>query len=195
MATAQDPFSPSTESSNATDYSPLSPTQKYLYSVNQVFTGPVWIGFAVHSAIDQFRDTPNQWGRNADSFGMRMASHFGTSLLRETTAFGVREADHEDPRYFRSGEGSNWSRTKFALKRTFMVHNDRGSIMPAYSSIIADYATPFLVHEWRPERFTPAIGFRNGTISLGIGAATNVWREFWPDVRKKLPGFVSKHLN
>jgi hypothetical protein len=205
-AVAQDPFSPSVRefqpttdsvegSSGADAYVPLSPAQKYLYSVNQVFTGPVWIGFAMHAAFDQFRDTPNQWGRNAESFGMRMASHFGTSLLRETMAFGVREADHEDPRYFRAGHGSGWDRTKFALKRTFMVHNDSGGIMPAYSTFVANYATPFLVHQWRPERFTPADGFETGTLNVGIDAATNVWREFWPDVRKKLPSFVSKHLN
>ena len=73
---AQDPFSPSSPefepetdsidtSSGGSSYTPLTPAQKYLYSVNQVFTGPVWIGFAVHAAIDQFRDMPNQWGSNA----------------------------------------------------------------------------------------------------------------------------------
>lgn len=104
-AVAQDPFTPSSQefepetdsieaSSGGDAYVPLSPTQKYLYSVNQVFTGPVWIGFAMHAGFDQFRNTPNQWGRNAESFGMRIASHFGTSLLSETVAFGVRAADH-----------------------------------------------------------------------------------------------------
>jgi hypothetical protein len=172
-------------------YSPLSLKKKYLYSVNQVLTGPVGLGIAVHAAFDQFRDTPSQWGSNSESFGMRFASHLGYALLKESLAFGVGSVDHEDPRYFRSAHGSGWQRIQYAFGRTFMVRNDSGSMMPAYSRFVADYASPFLVHSWRPGRFPPVDGLRDGTIGIGADAATNIWREFWPDLRQRLP-FISR---
>jgi hypothetical protein len=125
-------------------YSPLDLKHKYLYSLNEM-TGPAqWIGFAVHAGLDQAEKAPNAWGNGPDSFGVRMANHFGRSFLRSNIAFGVRAVDGEDPRYFRLGKGSGMTRTKYALTRAFLSRKDDGGWMPAYSRFAADYASPFL---------------------------------------------------
>ena len=164
----------------------LTLKQKYFYTLGEMFTAPALIGFAIHAGFDQFRNDPAQWGQNPDSFAVRISSHFGRAFVRQDIAFAVRAIDHEDPRYFRLGNGTGWKRTKYAIKNTFIAHNDNGSMMPAYSRFISDYSTPFLVEVWRPEPFTASRGLRNGTVAFGLGSANNLWREFWPDVKKKL---------
>ena len=167
-------------------YTPLDLTQKYLYSFNEMAGPAHWVGFAVHAGLDQFRKSPGAWGNGADSFSVRMANVFGLSFLRQNIAFGVRAFDREDPRYFRKGKGTGRERTKYAFTRTFMARNDDGGWMPAYSRLAADYATPFLAQTWRPEKFGIGRGFRGGSVAVGIGFGSNVWQEFWPDLKKKV---------
>jgi hypothetical protein len=171
-------------------YTPLDLKHKYLYSLNETMGPARWVGFTIHAAVDQAEKSPGAWGYGADSFGMRVASHFGKSLLRENIAFGVRALDHEDPRYFRLGKGASWTRAKYALSRTFVARNDSGAWMPAYSRFVTTFATPMLIQSWQPEGFSAARGFRGGSIGIGVGFGSNLWQEFWPDMRKR-----SKFLN
>jgi len=170
-------------------YVPLDLTHKFLYSFNEMMGPTEMIGFTVKAAMDQAQKSPSAWGSGIDSFGVRVASRFGREFLRENIAFGIRALDHEDPRYFRVGTGTGGSRVKYALSRTFLARKDTvadGSVwIPAYSRLISDFAMPFLAQAWRPEPLSEARGFRQGSISVGMGFAANLWAEFWPDIRKK----------
>jgi hypothetical protein len=165
-------------------YSPLDLKHKYLYSLNEMVGPAQWIGFAVHAGLDQAEKSPNAWGNGPDSFGVRMANHFGRSFLRSNIAFGVRAVDGEDPRYFRLGKGSGGSRTKYALTRAFLSRKDDGGWMPAYSRFVADYASPFLSQTWFPGKFSVARGIRGGSIGIGMAFGSNLGAEFWPDIKK-----------
>ena len=176
-------------------YASLTLKQKYLYSLDRVAGPTRIIGFAAHAGLDQLWKKPEQWGSEPESFGYRIASNFGAHLMKETIGFGVRAMDGEDPRYFRSGQGSPWKRTGYALGHTFWVHNDKGGMMPAYSVLLADTMTPAIVQQWRPGPFTGLRELRSGTLGMAGSALTNVWLEFWPDVRKKLPARLSRPLN
>jgi hypothetical protein len=167
-------------------YTPLTLGEQYRFAFNKTFGGGAIATVMFKSSLDQLRDSPGQWGTNADSFATRAASHFGRSFLRQNIAFGVRALDGEDPRYFASGREGVWNRTKYALSRTFVVHNAQGGWMPAYSLFVSGYATPFMVNEWRPERRSVPLELRTGTVSIGIAAASNVFQEFWPDAKKRL---------
>jgi hypothetical protein len=168
-------------------YAPLTLKQKYLYSLDRVAGPSRLIGFAAHAGLDQLWKKPEQWGSEPESFGYRIASNFGDHLLKETIGFGVRAADGEDPRYFRSGHGGGLKRTAYAIGHTFWVHKDDGSMMPAYSLFVADCVTPALDQLWRPGPFTGLREVRAGTLGMAGNVLMNVWQEFWPDVRQKLP--------
>ena len=168
-------------------YAPLTLAEKYKYSLNKVFGFPGLLSATLHATLDQADTRPHDWGLGSDAFGVRLASRFGRSLVRQSAAFGIRALDHEDPRYFVSGHGSHWKRTRYAIGRTFAVRKDDGSLMPAYSRLVADYGMPFIAEQWQPGRFRNfPEGLRAGSIALGIGAGMNIGREFWPDIRKRL---------
>jgi hypothetical protein len=171
---------------------PLSISQKYLYSVNKVLGPGHLFAMSLAAGLDQAFDRPSTWGGGSDAYGVRIASQLGRSLVRESIAFGVRAADHEDPRYFVLGHGGAFKRTRYAVAQTFVVRNDSGGRMPAYSRFVADYGMPFIAEQWRPTRFrTTGRELRAGTTALGFGATCNIIREFWPDVKRK----VLKHTD
>ena len=163
---------------------PLTVKQKYLWSVNKVFNRGHLLGIAARAALEPMgKKAPNEWGVGADSYAVRTGSYLGRSILRQNLAFGVRAFDHEDPRYFPSGEKGVWQRTKYAIFHTFLVRNDYGAAMPAYSLFVTDYSMPFIEQQWRTNHFRTMQGFRHGTASLGAAVGLNVCQEFWPDMK------------
>ncbi len=167
-------------------YTPITLKQKYIYSIEQMFSGPHLMAILAHTAIDQARVTPHAWGSDAPAFGLRAASLFGRSFVRATVTSGIRGLDHEDPRYFYSHKKDNLDRIKYALVHTFEVHNDNGSMMPAYSRFIGDFGGPFLAQTWRPGGINAPDALRSGCIGIGMGMAMTVVQEFWPDVKHAL---------
>lgn len=166
---------------------PLTLVQKYLVTMDQVAGPGALFAVGIHGMFDHVLDRPHQWGSGEGAIGPRIASDFGRRFLRQNIAFGVRALDHEDPRYFRSGHGSVLSRVRYAAIHTFQVRNDNGSAMPAYSLFVSAATMPFIAQAWRPETFSAARGFGGGGVCIGVAMATNIWDEFWPDLRAKLP--------
>jgi len=167
-------------------YTPITLKQKYEYSLEQMFSGPRLLSILAHVAIDQVEVSPRAWGSNAPAFGIRAASLFGRSFVRATIGSGIRALDHEDPRYFYSHKKTNVERIKYALVHTFEVHNDNGSMMPAYSRFIGDFGMPFLAQTWRPGGINAPDALRSGALGIGMGMGMNVAQEFWPDVKHAL---------
>lgn len=179
-------IAPEEQLNAAPAYIPLSLEQKWLYSVSQVFGPSHLAAYTAHAIFDQICDLPKQWGRTADSAGARVLAHLGNSLTRNNIQFAVQALDHEDPRYFRSNLHGARSRTRYALIHTFIVRRDDGAWMPAYSTIVTDYVSPYIVRQWRPERFRNMDALQAGTAGIGFAMGANVFNEFWPDLRKKL---------
>jgi hypothetical protein len=167
-------------------YAPITLKQKYEYSLEQMFSGPRLVAILVHTAIDQTEVNPHAWGSNAPAFGVRAASLFGRSFVGATITSGIRGIDHEDPRYFYSHKKDNLDRIEYALVHTFEVHNDNGSMMPAYSRFIGTFGMPFLAQAWRPGGFNAPDALRSGCIGIGLGMAMTLAQEFWPDVKHAL---------
>jgi hypothetical protein len=165
-------------------YAPLDRTQKYFCSFNEM-TGPTqWIGFAVHAAMDQARKSPGAWGNGADSFSVRMANAFCAKTSRLACAPWTGK--------IRVTSGSKTAlpesvRSTPLPARLWLGTTTENGCRP-YSRLAADYATPFLAQTWRPEKFGIGRGFRGGSVAVGIGFGSNLWQEFWPDLKKKVKG-------
>lgn len=173
-----------TTSAEVLPYQPLTFSENYFYSVHQIFTVPRVFQVAAHAAIDAARHSDG-WGSGAGAFEMRSASSFGRAFVKENLAFGVRAVDGEDPRYTRLGQGTVWVRIRYAVGHTFMVRGRTGDYMPAYS-LAANYAMPFVAQEWHPGAIHGGRELRAGTIGVASAVSTNLGREFWPDLKKKL---------
>ena len=179
-------LNPDAQTGQEPPYKSITLKQKYIYSIEQMFSGPRMIGILAHASMDQAEVIPRAWGSNAPAYGVRVASLFGRSFVRATIASGIRGIDHEDPRYFYSHKTNPWDRTKYAIVHTFDVYNDNGSMMPAYSRFLGDFGMPFLAQTWHPKGNNAPDALRSAGIGIGIGMAMNVAQEFWPDVKHAL---------
>jgi hypothetical protein len=184
--TQSDTDTPNIESGTQPIYTPLSLKQKWLYSVSQIFGPSRLAAYAVSAAYDQIYDVPKQWGGNGESLSERLASHFGDSFIRNNIQFGVQALDHEDPRYPRSSLHGGWNRTRYAIVHTFVVPKDNGTWMPAYSLLVTSFGTPYIISQWRPERFRSMNGPALASLGISVRLGSDIFSEFWPDLKKKL---------
>jgi hypothetical protein len=176
----------STPSTTAPPPPPLTLPQKYTFALKDAFQPARLLYIVTRAATDQAADAPSKWGGGADAYGVRVASRLGSSLIKENIAFGVAAVDHEERRYFRLGESSSgWVRTRHAVRRAFIARSEHGGEMLAYSNFISAFTAPFITQAWRPDGVKGGRELRGGSISMGMNAATNLWREFLPDFTKR----------
>lgn len=166
-------------------YEPFTLKQNYTYSLGEIFATSSLFQVVGSAAFDQVGKHTDGWGSRSGDFGLRTASWFGHSFIRENLAFGIRALDGEDPRYTRLGHGGVFKRTAYAIGHTFAVRGKNGGYMPAWS-FLADYATPFIVREWEPGAIHPYREAKGGSIAVASIVGMNFGKEFWPDVKKKL---------
>jgi hypothetical protein len=94
---------------------------------------------------------------------------------------------HEDPRYYTLGKDGFFRRASYALSRTFITKNDRGTNEFNISEIGGNASEAALSNLYYPgaER-----GFGKSAKNFGtqtvITAGANVLKEFWPDIRKNV---------
>lgn len=136
---------------------------------------------AASAGWGQWRDRPREWRQGAEGYGRRWASSYGEHVVRETMVFAASSALHEDNRYIRSGQPDLRPRIRYAVGSTFLARRDNGSRRLSISKIGAFAGAAVISRLWQPESTrSPRSAAVNFGTSIGIAAAFNVVREFWP---------------
>src|SRR5262249_53592498 len=93
----------------------------------------------------------------------------------------------QDPRYLRKGDGSKKSRIAYAATRIFVAKSDRtGKWGFNYSEVLGNSMVAGLGNAYYPgERKLPDNIQRLYT-QLGTDAVSQILKEFWPDIKRKL---------
>jgi hypothetical protein len=132
------------------------------------------------------KDDP-AYHQGAAGYGKRYSAAVTDNL--QSDFFGIflyPSIFHQDPRYYRSGEGTVKSRIGHALAHRFVARSDGGNAMPNYSEwlgTISSKALSNLYHPGNPRGFGPTAS-RVGW-SVGNDMAWDVLREFWPEITHK----------
>jgi hypothetical protein len=136
---------------------------------------------------DHARNFPREWGRTWSGFGKRTASQYGQFVLSESIEFGVSALHHEDPRYHRLGDGSYLRRGGHAMAGAVVTQNEQGRPTPALARIAGVYgAWAIAAYAWNPpgQQNARKVIFY-GSVGLLFKSSSNLFREFWPDVKGK----------
>jgi hypothetical protein len=96
---------------------------------------------------------------------------------------------HEDPRYYTLGHGGFRRRTMYALSRVVVTKTDSGGTSFNFSEIVGNGLEAGLSNLYYParDRSLHNTVANWATMTLITGAA-NVLKEFWPDIRRHMPG-------
>jgi hypothetical protein len=165
----------------------LSVSDKLDYQVHQSIGPWALLGDAAYAGILQEADTPAEWGQGGSAYGKRFGVTVACSGIHSALAFGLGSALHEDPRYFRSGSGGFWRRTRHAFRGTILTHTDRGTETVSFWRLGSAYGASYLADEWYPGRVhTVRLGLSEGSLQLGFDLASNLASEFGPDLKRKM---------
>jgi hypothetical protein len=163
---------------------PFTVRDKFDYRVVQSFGARGFLGAAVGAAIGQARNSPHEWGQGFTGFADRYASSFAGNFSRQTFAWTLESAFHEDPRYFPSEEKNKKQRAVNALKQIIICKTDSGKSEFAYARVFSQIGAGQLTNVWQPAS-TSSVGdgFMRAVIGLGADAAYNFMQEFFPFTR------------
>jgi len=159
------------------------------FKLSQDYFGPFTLMFVALSAgYDQATDAKSGYGQGWEGYGKRYGADFASGLthtLFVTSAFPALL--HQDPRYFRRGQGSTSGRLGYALSTVIVTRQDSGRSAFNASEVLGSTVSSGIAHFYYPEADRTASGFviRIG-LQIAAEAGFNVMREFYPDLSRKL---------
>lgn len=192
-ALAQNPCNPDPASASPAAASPpcLAPLtakgrlREYLHDT----VGPETLtSLAAGAGIAHARNHPSAWEQGMAGYGRRYGSRFGKHLVDHTIRLAVESARGEDSRYFPSPRRETWSRIGHAVRQTFLARTEDGKQTIAVGRLAGTLGGGLVSRSWHPKGHDSFVdGLQSGGISFGFDVGMNVFHEFWPDIRKRLP--------
>jgi len=164
-------------------------TDKVMYSFAEV-ARPITLLPALYSAsYEQLFNTDPKYGHDAGAFGEK----FGASMLRSASvrvfSDGVlASALHQDPRYYRIGQGSVIHRGLRSAMQALVRRGDDGGSQINFSGIGGRAAAAALTVTYYPEpSITAPVVASTFLISIATDAGGDLLLEFIPSVIHRFP--------
>ena len=134
----------------------------------------------VAAGLDQWRDTPEEWGQGMKGYGRRFASSFGRNVVQQSVTYGLDEALGQDSGFQRSRKEGVLPRVKHAFLETITSRTKSGNRVLSAPRLAGVYTGAIVATEtWYPERYSYKDGLRMGTNSLITSFGINLVREFF----------------
>jgi hypothetical protein len=147
--------------------------------VNDTVGPTAWIGIGSAAVFSTAFNSPKEWGKSGEGFGKRVASSFGRNAIRNTVIYGLDEALKLDSGFYRSTKRDVGSRVANALLSSVTARRPDGKRVIGIPRIVGAYTADLAANElWYPSRYNWRYGFRDGTITIGVTAMVNLFREF-----------------
>lgn len=87
---------------------------------------------------------------------------------------------HQDPRYFRKGSGSLWSRVGSAVGQIFWTYTDSGGRQFNYSEVAGNASAVAVSTAYYPAGRNASSAVEQLGTQIAVDVAANIIKEFWP---------------
>jgi hypothetical protein len=172
------------------NWRPLSGKEKFGLFWRDLADWQTHVSLAIDAAIAFGTDDRDYLGAGARGYFKR----YGLNVIDEANgtfvqAFMLPALFHEDPRYIPLEAGSTRRRAGYAASRVLITRSDSGASRLNKSKLIGTFVSSALSNTYAtgPDRnngFDATI--TRGLINLGSDAAFDLFKEFWPDVARKI---------
>jgi hypothetical protein len=120
-------------------------------------------------------------------FAQRYAADYGDQMFGNLMTEGIMPSLlRQDPRYFRMSTGSIGQRTWHALSSTFVARDDNGKRDFNYSEWLGNSAAVAISQAYHFDDRNAHSAGEKLLEQCGLDAITQVLKEFWPDIKRKL---------
>src|SRR5215831_8030102 len=172
---------------NANEFQPLTQRQRTQIYLKTMINPFGYIKAGLSAGIDQWNDSPKEWGQGASAYGKRYANILGQYSIQRTVTFGLSSLLHEDNRYFNSGKSGFWPRTKYALASGILARHDDGRRHISISQLGGVAAGAFISRTWLPpSQNSPGDAAVSFGITMGGNIGFGVVKEFLPDLGRAM---------
>ena len=132
------------------------------------------------AGVDQARNRPSEWGGGMTGYEKRAASNVGEFIIQESVTEGLAAALKHPLDYTRCQCTGTAARIGHALLGGVADEEPGGAYAFAIPRIAGAYTGAFAQASWRPGNSTnrAQVVLVNGTTSLAIGVAINLFHEF-----------------
>jgi hypothetical protein len=175
---------------DARNLPPLKSGEKFKLFVSGTLDPFPFAVYAIQAGISQANDTHNGYGQGAEGYSKRFGAALGDGTsARFFSTFVFPSILHQDPRYFRKGEGSGWSRVGYSISRGFVTRGDSGETQPNWSNVFGKCTSAGLSNLYYPSNDRGAtLTLTRVAISLSYQMLGNIAVEFWPEIHRKFLG-------
>jgi hypothetical protein len=173
------------------NYEPLTIREKFKVASEDAFDrGTVGLA-ALFAGEAQLTNQNRSFGQGGAGFGRYFGTAYGDLVIGDYMTEGVFPTLlHQDPRYFRRGTGSGWSRLGYAVGQIFWTHRDSGGTQFNYSEIAGNSVAVAISNGYYADNRTARDAVSKLGMQISVDMAANVLKEFWPDIERK---FRRKH--
>jgi len=173
------------------NYEPLTTREKFKIATQDSFDRGTVALAALFGGEGQLTNANRSFGQGGAGFGRYFGAAFGDFIIGDYMAEWVFPTLlHQDPRYFRRGTGTGWSRLGYTMGQVFWTHRDTGGTQFNYSKVLGNATAVAISNAYYVDRRNAADATSKFSIQLGADMAANVLKEFWPDLERK---FRRKH--
>ena len=163
---------------------PLTARGKVTIALKDSFALPLGLTSGAFASLYQFEDQNPSFGQGLAGYSRRLATSYGDQVVGNMMTEGFMPALlHQDPRYFRAGQGSKRSRVGSAISQIFVARTDSGGRTFNFSEWGGNATAVALSNAWYPDTRTATENVEKLLLQCGTDAVSNVLKEFWPDVK------------
>ncbi|MBV9760769.1 MAG: hypothetical protein JO340_09410 [Acidobacteriaceae bacterium] len=165
---------------------PLTDEQKLRIAVKDSFDYPLVFVGAGYAGLYQLENSHAEFGQGAKGYFRR----FGTSYCDQVSGNMMTEGFFpillkEDPRYFRMAEGSKGKRLWYALTRILVARTDAGDKTVNFAELLGNGVSAGIGLSYYPDDRNATGYLENWGTALATDAASQVLKEFWPDIKRR----------
>jgi hypothetical protein len=167
-------------------YEPLTAKEKFKIASQDSFDRGTIILAAAFAGEGQLSNSNKSFGQGGAGFGRYFGTSYADFVIGDYMTEGVFPTLlHQDPRYFRKGQGSGFSRLTYSVGQIVLTHNDSGRTAFNYSEILGNSTAVAISNTYYADNRDASDAVVKLVSQLGVDAASNVLKEFWPDLQRK----------
>ena len=171
------------------NYEPLSTTGKFKIASEDALDRGTFALAAMFGGEGQLTNSNRSFGQGAAGFGRYFGAAYGDLLIGDYMTEAVFPTVlHQDPRYFRRGTGSGWSRLGYAAGQILWTHRDSGGTQFNYSEILGNSVAVAVSNAYYVDNRNARDAVSKFGMQIGVDMAANILKEFWPDIHRKFSG-------
>jgi len=167
-------------------YQPISIEEKFKIARDDSFDRGTFALAAAFAGEGQLANSNPSFGQGVKGYGHYFATAYSDLVIGDFMTEAIYPSIlHQDPRYFRRGTGSGWSRLGYATGQIFWTRTDSGRKQFNYSEIVGNSTAVAISAAYYPEGRNVSSAVSKLSTQIGVDMVGNILKEFWPDIHRK----------